>query len=134
MFWNKKLIEERNFEQARAKEAFARLDAKSRECDRLIASVETAVNESAKDRQISVNLAEVAKNARALADKNQNDLEKCRKSLDHFCSIVNEIHTLSMSYSPIQIDGLKNNSTLKNKLKEAQSLIVRIFEKSKGSE
>lgn len=149
MFWifgNKKIAEERDFERSRANDAIARLDAKSRECDRLVSSTEAAINETAR---LSVELKklvqdrqEIEKHARSLEEllastakrlqKEVDSMSNCQKSLDHFGTIVDEIHSLVVGFSPLQVDSLKNNSTLKSKLKEAQSLIGRIFEKSKG--
>jgi hypothetical protein len=148
MFWNQKLIKERDFERRRADEALARLEAKSRECERLIASFEAAVGESAKlsvalnkavheKQEIekhSCSLEELLASASRRLQSEIDALSNSQHSVNHFNDIVSAIHTLVVAYTPITISGLKNNSTLKSKLKEAQSLIDQIFDKSKGSE
>ena len=124
MFWNNKLIEERNCERNRADTAIYLLDSKSRECERLIASAKTAIDESAKCRQLSDEL-------QAKLDASTASLEKFDRQLAKFLEIVHEVRLVVSKYSAIELDSLKNNSALKNKLSEAQTIIEHVQEKTK---
>ena len=148
MFWNKKLTQERDFERARAGDALVLVETQRKQIEKLntdLESMKLQCKTFASDaNKVRDDKSELEKHARALesslsfnATRLQQETEslgKCQLSLDHFGDVVSEIHSLAVTYSPIAVDGLKNNSTLKIKLKEAQSLIGRIFEKSKGSE
>lgn len=134
MFWNKKLTQERDLERARADDALARLEAMSRDRDQLVVRMNKLIDDKQEFEKHARSLEALQSSTATKLHQETESLGKCTLSLDHFGNVISEIHYLADAYSPILVDVLKNNSTLKSKLKEAQLLIGRIFEKSKGSE
>ena len=121
MFWNKikDLTAERDYLRAARDEALSRLDAKSRECERLVASTKIAIDASATDRQL-------AKEWKAKADACQSSLEKYDLQMQSLLDVVHGVRTISANYSPIDVDCKRLKATLSTKLREAQAIIAEI--------
>lgn len=128
MFWHKikDLTNERDYLRDARDEALSRLDAKSRECERLIASTKIAIDESAKDRRL-------AQEEEANAAACQASLETCQASLEKYegqlCVVVermDSVRAFAASYMPIDVDSKRLKATLSTKLREAQSIIARV--------
>ena len=141
MFWNKKLTDE----NANLKTRLDRLDKQlgsvlaenhslSLQCETFASDANKLRDEKQEIEKHSRSLETLIASTSAKLQQQTEALNARELSLDRFNDVVSEIHSLAVCYQPITVDGLKNNSSLKNKLKEAQSLIIRIFEKSKGNE